>query len=80
MNFTIGQVGDVVAEEVGDDVDVGNFGFTFNFQVTDNVTMRTGYSSNVFGDDNLDNSILRMQFVYAWHRATENTKKLQGEH
>ena len=71
---------EINSTQVGDELDVGNLGFTLNFQITDNVTMRTGYSSNVFGDDNLDNSILRMQFDYAWHRATENTKKLQGEH
>ena len=64
--------------EVGDDVDVGNVGFTFNFHVTDNVTMRTSYLSNVFGDDNLDSSILKMMFVYGWSPPDENTKKLTG--
>jgi hypothetical protein len=38
------------------------------------------YSSNVFGDSDLDNSIIRMQFVYAWHRDMENIKKLQSGH
>jgi hypothetical protein len=62
--------------EVGDDVEIGNVGFTFNFQVTDNVTLRTSYLSNVFGDDNLDNSILKMMFAYGWSQPNENTKKL----
>jgi hypothetical protein len=66
--------------KLGDELDLGNLGFTLNYQITDNVTMRTGYTSNVFGDDDLDNSILRMQFVYAWHPATENAKKLRGGH
>jgi hypothetical protein len=66
--------------KVGDDVDVGNVGFTFNFQVTDNLTMRTSYLSNVFGDDNLDNSILKMMFAYGWNRANENAKKLTEGH
>lgn len=66
--------------EVGDEVDVGNVGFALNYQVTDNVTMRTSFSSNVFGDDDLDNSILRLQFVYAWHPTSENVKKLKGGH
>jgi hypothetical protein len=66
--------------EVGDDVDVGNVGFTFNFQVTDNVALRTSYLSNVFGDDNLDNSILKMMFAYGWNRDNENAKKLRGGH
>ncbi len=62
--------------EVGDELDIGNFGFTLNFHVTDNVAIRTSYSSNVFGDDDLDTSMLRMQFVYAWHRLSESEKKL----
>jgi len=62
--------------EVGDDVDIGNVGFTFAYQVTDNVALRTSYLSNVFGDDNLDNSILKMMFAYGWNSANENTKKL----
>ncbi len=66
--------------EVGDDLDVGNFGFTLNFQATDNLAIRAGYSSNMFGDNDLDNSILRLQFVYAWHRVSENFKKLRREH
>ena len=66
--------------EVGDEVDVGNLGFTLNFQATNNLTIRTSYSSNVFGDDDLDNSIIRIQFVYAWHRLMENMKKLKSGH
>ena len=42
-----------------------------------NLTLRTSYMSNVFGDDDLDNSVIRIQFVYAWHRLMENMKKLQ---
>jgi hypothetical protein len=66
--------------EVGEDVDVGNLGFTLNYEVTDNVAIRAGYSTNVFGDSDLDNSIIRIQFVYAWHRLMENMKKLTREH
>jgi hypothetical protein len=66
--------------EVGDDLNIGNIGVTLNYQVTDNFAIRTGYSSNVFGDDDLDNSIIRLQFVYAWHRQVEDTKKLERGH
>jgi hypothetical protein len=66
--------------EVGDDLDIGNLGFTMNYQVTDNLSIRTGFSSNVFGDDDLDNSMVRLQFVYGWHRDFENIKKLQRGH
>lgn len=66
--------------EVGDDLDIGNLGFTLNYQVTGNLAIRTGFSSNVFGDDDLDNSLVRMQFIYGWHRDIENIKKLQQKH
>jgi hypothetical protein len=61
---------------VGEELDIGDLGFTLNAQVTDNVTLRGSFSSNVFGDDDLDNSMIRLQFVYGWHRASENLKKL----
>jgi hypothetical protein len=66
--------------EVGDELDIGDLGFTLNFQVNDNLAIRTGFSSNVFGDSNLDNSMVRLQFVYGWHRDFENIKKLQRGH
>ncbi len=66
--------------EVGEELDIGDVGFTLNFQASDNLFVRTTYSSNVFGDDNLNNSIIRLQLVYGWHRLTENMKKLKTGH
>jgi hypothetical protein len=71
---------EIDGDEVGDDLDIGNLGFTLNYQVTDNLSIRTSVSSNVFGDSELDNSMVRLQFVYAWHRDMENIKKLQQGH
>jgi len=65
--------------EMGEDLDIGDVGFTLNYQITDNLTVRTSYSSNVFGDDDLNNSVLRVQFVYGWHKVSENQKKLHSE-
>jgi len=65
--------------KLGSDLKIGNLGFTLNFQVTDNVTVRTSFSSNVFGDSDIDTSMIRLQFVYAWDRAIENIKKLGAE-
>jgi len=65
--------------EVGSDVEIGDLGFTLNFEVTDNVTLRTSYSSNVFGDSDIDTSMIRLQFVYGWDRAIQNLKKLDNE-
>ena len=64
--------------EVGDELEVGNLGLTMNYQVTDNLAIRAGYSSNLFGDSDLDNSVVRLQLVYGWHRLSENMKKLRG--
>jgi len=66
--------------EVGEKLEIGDLGFTLNYQATDNITIRTSYSSNVFGDSDLDNSVIRIQFVYAWHQLTENMKKLKNGH
>ena len=65
---------------MGEELNIGDLGFTLNYQVTDNLTLRTSYMSNVFGDDDLDNSVIRIQFVYAWHTLMENMKKLQHGH
>jgi hypothetical protein len=67
-------------EDVGEKFEIGNLGFALSYQVTDNVTIRTGFSSNVFGDENLETSVVRLQFAYAWHSASENTKKLRQGH
>ena len=66
--------------EVGEELEIGDFGFTLNFTTTDNLMIRTSFSSNVFGDNDIDNSILRLQFVYVWHTASENFKKLRRGH
>jgi hypothetical protein len=65
--------------EVGDELDIGDIGFTLNYQVNDNLGIRTGFSSN-FGDSDLESSMVRLQFIFGWHRDNENIKKLQGGH
>ncbi len=66
--------------KVGDELDIGDVGFSLNYQVNDNFVIRTGYSSNVFGDNDLDTSLFRIQFVFGWHQAMENFKKLTDGH
>ncbi len=66
--------------DVGGNLEIGNLGFALNYSVTDNVTTRAGFSSNVFGDENLKTSVIRLQFVYAWNPAMENMKKLMQGH
>jgi hypothetical protein len=66
--------------EVGDELDIGDIGFTLNYQVNDNLGIRTGFSSNVFGDSDLESSMVRLQFIFGWHRDNENIKKLQEGH
>ncbi len=78
MLYRRGFQSEIDGVEVGDELEVGNLGFTLNYQVTDNLAIRAGYSSNLFGDDGLDNSVVRLQLVYGWHRLMENMKKLRG--
>ena len=63
--------------ETGEELDIGDLGYTLNFTSTDNLMIRTSFSSNVFGDSDVDNSLIRIQFVYVWHKSSENFKKLQ---
>ena len=44
-------------------LNIGDLGFTLNYQATDNLMLRTTYSSNMFGDDEVDNSLIRLQLV-----------------
>jgi len=67
-------------EAVGEKLEIGNLGFTLNYQIGDNIFLRTSFSSNVFGSKNLETSVLRLQFVYAWNPASERMKKLSKGH
>ncbi len=78
MLYRRGFQSEIDGVEVGGELEVGNLGLTLNYQVTDNLAIRAGYSSNLFGDDGLDNSVVRLQLVYGWHRLMENMKKLRG--
>ncbi|MFC1821134.1 transporter [Thermodesulfobacteriota bacterium] len=78
--YRAGFQSEVNGVEVGEELDIGDLGFTLSYQVTDNLAIRTGFSSNVFGDDDLDSSMVRLQFVFGWHRDNENIKKLQRGH
>lgn len=62
--------------EVGEKLEIGNVGFALNYQISDNITIRTSFSSNVFGDENLETSAIRLQFIYAWNQISQNMKKL----
>jgi hypothetical protein len=66
--------------EVGDKLDIGILGFTLNYNVTENVMIRTEFTSNVFGDENIETSVGRLQFVYAWSTSNVNSKKLMQGH
>jgi hypothetical protein len=70
----------VDGNSVGEKLEIGNIGFTLNYQVSDNAGIRTSMNSNVFGDDDLNTFVLRLQFVYAWNAASENAKRLEHGH
>ena len=71
---------EINGSNAGPKLEIGNIGFTLNYQVSDNVGIRTSFSSNVFGEDKLETAVLRLQFVYAWNAASENAKRLMHGH
>jgi hypothetical protein len=70
----------VDGNSVGEKLEIGSIGFTLNYQVSDNAGIRTSLNSNVFGDDNLNTFVLRLQFSYAWNAPSENAKRLEHGH
>jgi len=70
----------VDGNSVGEKLEIGNIGFTLNYQVSGNAGIRTSFSSNVFGDDDLNSAVFRVQFIYAWNAASENAKRLEHGH
>jgi hypothetical protein len=66
--------------EMGEEFEIGDIGLTLNYEVNSSFSIKTGFSSNVFGNDDLNTSMVRMQFVYGWHKDYENIKKLTGGH
>lgn len=66
--------------EIADNLEIGSLGFSLTYQIEDNIMIRTSYSSNVFGNKELETSFIRLQFVYSWNKATENFKKLMQGH
>jgi len=79
MLYQTGFESEIDGNEVGEKLEIGQLGLSFNYQITDNVTLRTGYSSNVFGDANLETSAIRLQLVYSWNTSDVNAKKLMGD-
>jgi hypothetical protein len=78
--YRAGFQSEINGAEVGEKLKVGNLGFTLHYQAAENLGIRTGFSSNVFGDDNLDSSTIRIQFIYAWHPTAEAGKELMQGH
>lgn len=65
--------------ELGEKLEIGSLGFSMNYQIDDNIMIRTGYNTNVFGNNNLETSVIKLQFVYSWNKGMQNFKKLTGE-
>jgi hypothetical protein len=77
MLYRTGFQSEIGGTELGDELEIGDLGFSLQYQINDNIAVRTSFSSNLFGDEDLDTSIIRLQFVYGWHNLMENLKKLR---
>ena len=63
--------------DVGDELDLKTLGFTVDYVINDNSTVRFSYHSNFIDDDELDADMLRFQFNYGWNALVENVKQLE---
>jgi hypothetical protein len=63
--------------DMGDELDFKSLGFTFDYILNDNSSIRFSYHSNFIDDDELDADMLRIQFNYGWNALVENTKVLE---
>ena len=63
--------------DVGDELDIKTLGFTFDYMLSDNASIRFSYHSNFIDDDELDADMFRIQFNYGWNALVENTKVLE---
>jgi hypothetical protein len=62
---------------VGDELEIKTLGFTFDFIINDNSSIRFSYHSNFIDDDEIDADMVRFQFNYGWNALVENVKQLQ---
>ena len=63
--------------DVGDELELKTLGFTIDYTINDNATVRFSYHSNFIDDDELDADMLRFQFNYGWNALVENVKQLE---
>jgi len=63
--------------DVGDELDLKTLGFTVDYTINDNSTVRFSYHSNFIDDDELDADMMRFQFNYGWNALVENVKQLE---
>ena len=64
-------------DSVGDELEIMTLGFTFDFMINDNASVRVSYHSNFIDDDELDADMVRFQLNYGWNALVENVKQLQ---
>ena len=63
--------------DAGDELELKTIGFTVDYTINDNATMRFSYHSNFIDDDELDADMVRFQFNYGWNALVENVKQLE---
>jgi hypothetical protein len=64
-------------DDVGDELELKTLGFTVDYMINDNASVRFSYHSNFIDDDELDADMMRFQFNYGWNPLVENVKQLE---
>ncbi len=53
-------------------------GFTFGYQINDNLMLTAGYTATVWDDsDDLDLGVFRVNLIFGWHSLIEGIKRLE---
>jgi hypothetical protein len=68
---------EINGDDAGEKLDLKALGFTVDYVINDNASLRFSYQSNFLDNDELEADMLRIQFTYGWNELLENVKVLE---
>ena len=73
----LGNMGEMVGALAGEDLDEVGMGFTYGYQINDNLSLTVSYMATVEdGPGDLDIGEFRISLAYGWHQLIEGMKRL----
>ncbi len=74
-----GMLSEMDGIEVAGNLDLLSAGFTLDYTLTDNVSLRVSYHPLVGGSSNIEGDMVRASVNFGWHALVEKVGKLGGE-